>query len=96
VDPAVGDRVDRHRVEVVQLLPAVPDGGDEVGPLQHREVLADRLPGHVEARAQLVQPLPVPGVEAVEEPPTAGVGQRLEDLVHPRPVVHAAIRLPLR
>ncbi len=32
-DPALGDLVDRHRVEVVQLLAAPPDRDDELGAL---------------------------------------------------------------
>src|SRR5262249_41198260 len=40
--------------------------------------------------AELAQRLAVPPVEAVEEPPSARVGERLEDLVHPRIGSHLA------
>jgi hypothetical protein len=80
-DPAVGDGVDRLRVDVVQLLPAPPHGGDEVRGLEQREVLADRLPGHIQVGAQLTQRLPVAGVEPVEQVTPAGVGERLEHVI---------------
>jgi hypothetical protein len=54
--PALGDVVDRHRIEVVQFLSALLYGGDQIGLLQDPQVLADRLPRHVEARAEFVKP----------------------------------------
>jgi len=81
-NPPVGDGVDRLGIQVVQLLPAVPHGGDQVRLFQDRQVLADRLPGHIEPGAQLAQRLPGPLVQAVEQPPAAGVSQRPEHLIH--------------
>src|SRR5262245_15707572 len=78
VDPAVGDVVDRGCVQVVQLPPALADRGDQLGPLEHREVLGHRLPHHGEAGAQLGEGLAVPGVQAVEQLTARRVGQRLE------------------
>ena len=60
-DPALGDLVDGCRVEVVELLPPAANGRDEVGRLEHREVLAHRLPGHVQPGAELAQGLAVAG-----------------------------------
>ena len=82
VDPALFDLVDRRGVEVVQLLATAANGGDEVRGLQHREVLADRLPRHVEAGAQLHEVLPAARVQAVEHAAPTRIGQRLEDCVH--------------
>jgi hypothetical protein len=33
--------------------------------VEHRQVLADRLPGHVQPGTQFPQALPVPGVQAM-------------------------------
>ena len=66
----------------MELLPATADGGDEVGRLEHGQVLAHGLPGHVQSRAELAQRLAVPLVEAVEQEPPARIGQRPEGSVH--------------
>src|SRR6516225_7116211 len=81
-DPALGDVVDRHRVEVVQLLSALLHGGDQIGLLQNPQMLADRLPRHVEARAEFVQGLAVVRTQPVEQFPAAGIGQGFEHLIH--------------
>ena len=81
-DPALGDLVDRHRIEVVQLLAAALDGGDQIGLLQNPQVLAHGLPRHVETRAELVERLSVVGPQAVEQFPAARIGQRPEHLIH--------------
>jgi len=80
-DPPFGDLVERHRVEVVQLLPSPPHGADQVGGLQDGDVLGGRLAGHGQLAAQFTQRLPVALVQAVEQLPPGRVGQRLEDLV---------------
>jgi hypothetical protein len=51
LDPPLADLVDRHRVEIVQLLAAVPQRGDEVGLFENDEVFCHRLPRHGEAVA---------------------------------------------
>src|SRR5262245_49389665 len=86
-DPPLRDLVDRHRIEIVQLLAAAPDGGDEVRPLENGEMLAHGLPRHRrsglgEPLAKLVQGLTVPRVESIEKFPAAAVGQRPEHLIH--------------
>jgi hypothetical protein len=82
VDPAFGDLADRGRVEVVQLFAASPEDGHEAGGLQDRQVLADGLPGHVQAGAQFAQGLPAAAIQAVEQAPAAWVRQRPEYLIH--------------
>jgi hypothetical protein len=81
-DPALGDVVEGRGVEVVELLPAATHGCHEVGRLEDGEMLAYRLPGHVESRAELAQRLAVPLVEAVQQQPPARVGQCPEGVVH--------------
>src|SRR4051795_13084011 len=86
-DPSLRDLVDRYRIEVVQLLAAAPDGGDEIGALQYGQMLAHRLPRHGrsrlgEARTKLVQGLAVVRVEPVEKLSAAGIRQGLEHIVH--------------
>ncbi len=66
-DPPPGEFDDRCRVEEVAFLPPASQGDDRAGLIQDREVLADRLAGHVETGAQLAQGLPVAGVQAVEQ-----------------------------
>src|SRR5258708_22966930 len=69
-DPPLADLMDRHRVEIVQLLAAMPERGDEVGRLENCKVLRDRLPGHGEALAEVVQGLSVAGVKSVQQRPS--------------------------
>jgi hypothetical protein len=81
LDPAFGDVPQRDRVEVVQLLPAPADRGDEVGRLQQAQVLGRRLPRHVERLAQLPEGLPVAFAQPVQQRPPRRIGQRLEHRV---------------
>src|SRR5271169_1088206 len=74
--------MDRHRVEVVQLLAAVPEGRDEVGGLENRKVLGYGLPRHGEAVAEFAQGLTVFGVKPVEQGSSRCIGQRLEHVIH--------------
>ncbi len=90
VDPLAGDVADRRGVEIVQLLPAPPYGGDQIRGFQDRQVLADGLPGQTLPGAQLAQGLPGAVVEAVQQAPSARVSQRPEDLV--RAVLSASWR----
>ena len=76
--------MDRHRVEVVQLLAAMPERGDEIGGLEDRKMLGHGLPRHGEAVAEFVQRLAVAGVKPVQQRPPRSIGQRFEDLIHGR------------
>src|SRR6266404_8234406 len=69
LDPPLADLMDRHRIEIVQLLAAMPEGGDEVGRLENRKVLCHRLPRHGEAVAEFVQGLSVSQVKPVQQRP---------------------------
>src|SRR5882757_7116192 len=69
LDPPLADLMDRQRIEIVQLLAAMPERGDEVGRLENRKVLCHRLPGHGEAVAEVVQGLSVAGVKPVQQRP---------------------------
>src|SRR6266508_6834741 len=92
-DPARRDVGDGRRVEVVVLLATAAQGHDQPGTLQHRDVLAHRLTGHVKLRAQLDERLPVVRMQAVEQVPSRGVGESGE---HRYVVVHGShIRQPL-
>src|SRR5260363_59657 len=81
-DPALADLVDRHWIEEMQLLAAVPECRDQVGGLENRQMLGHGLPRHCEAVAELGQGLAVARMEPVEQCTPRGVRQRLEDLVH--------------
>src|SRR5476651_477182 len=78
-DPALGDRVDRHRIDEMQLLAALAPGSNEVRLLEDPQMLGDRLACHVEPLAELDQGLSVAAVQAIEQAPAAGVGQGAEN-----------------
>src|SRR6188768_615592 len=78
LDPTFADLMDRHRVEVVQLLAAVPERGDEIGRFENSEMLGDRLPRHGEAVAKFVQRLSVFGVKPVQQRAPRRIGKRFE------------------
>jgi len=84
-DPAFGDLVDRHGIDEVQLFTAVPPPGHEIGLLKNRQVLRDRLAGHVQSLAQLAQRLTVPAVQPIQQLPTVCIGQSAKHSV----IVHA-------
>src|SRR4030095_8971046 len=81
-DPAFADLMDRNRIEIVQLLAAMPERGDEVGRFENPKVLCHRLPRHGEAVAEFIQRLSVFGVKPVEQRAPRRIGKRFEDLIH--------------
>ena len=81
VDPPFLDLVQRHGVEVVELLPTAAGDGHEVGRLEQVEVLRDRLARHVDAGTELGEGLAALRVQPVEQLAAGRVGQRLEDHV---------------
>src|SRR4249919_1742954 len=66
-DPAFADLMDRHRVQIMQLLAAMPERGDEVGLFENSKVLGHGLPRHRKAVAEFVQRLSVFGVKPVQQ-----------------------------
>ena len=86
-DPALVDFVDGDGVEEVELFPAVPDGGDEVGVLEEVEVLCHRLAGHVEVLAEGGEGLAVVLMQQVEQLAAAGIGQGFKNGVHNRKTI---------
>src|SRR5207248_1459666 len=81
-DPAFADLMDRNRIEVMQLLAAMPERGDEVRRFENPKVFGDRLPRHGEAVAKFVQRLSVVGVKPVQQRAPRRIGKRFEDLIH--------------
>jgi hypothetical protein len=75
-DPAVVDQADGHRIQEVEFFAAPTAGDHQAGFLQLLEVLHDPVAGHVEARPERVQGLPVLPEELVEQVPAGGVGDR--------------------
>src|ERR1017187_3011987 len=84
-NPALGDLVDRHRIEVMQLLAPAPDHDDQMRRLEQQEVFGDRLPRHVEVRAKVAKRLPVAPMQLVEQLSPAFVSQGFEDCIHHAP-----------
>src|SRR5438093_2120651 len=91
-DPAVGDRMDRHRIDEMQLLAALAPRRQQVGFFENGEMLRHGLAGHVVPFAQLAQRLAVLPAEAIQQPPAIGIRQGAEDRVL---VVHPANMQPL-
>src|ERR1700683_522172 len=89
-DPALGDRIDRHGVDEMQLLAALTLHGDEVRAFQYRQMLGYGLAGHGESCAQIIQGLPIATVQPVQQRPATGIGQRPENVV----LTHADIMQP--
>ena len=81
-NPALVDLVQRHRIEIMQLLAPAPDDGHQVRCFQQPQVLGNRLPRHVQMLAQLRQRLTVAPVQPVEQLPTARAGQCFEHGIH--------------
>src|ERR1700722_13824341 len=73
------DQADRNGIEEVQLLAPVPLGRDEVGFLEHLQVLHHPEPRHVELAVEVGERAPVTLEEQVEQVPPARVGECLED-----------------
>jgi len=67
-DPPLADLMDRDGVKVVQLLPARPQRGDEVGRLQDRKVLCDGAASW-RAVAEVGQGSAVFGVKPIQQRP---------------------------
>ena len=66
----------------MQLLTPAPDDDDQIRRLQQQKMLGDRLPRHVEVRAQFAERLPVALVQLVEQLSTAFVRQGFEHRIH--------------
>src|ERR1700682_6725326 len=81
LDPPLAELMDRHRIEIVQLLAAMPERGDKVGRLENSKVLCHGLPRHRETVAEFVQALSVAGLKPVQQRPPRSIRQRFEDLL---------------
>src|SRR6478672_9967995 len=79
VDPAVVDQPDRHRVEVVELLPAPAARDDEARLLEHLEVLHDPEARHLQPGLELDARAAVTLEKPIEEMPPSRIGKRLEN-----------------
>ena len=86
-DPALVDLVQRHRIEIMQLLAPAPDDGDQVCRFQQQQMLGHRLPRHVEVFAQFAQRLPVALVQFIEQLSAARIRQRFEHCIHLRQIM---------
>ena len=92
-DPAVVDRLQRNRVEKMQLLAPAPDCDDEASRLEDIEMLGDGLARHVVVGAQVGQRLAVMRVKCIQQLAPARVGERFEDEIR---ILHGPRRLYAR
>ena len=87
--PASRDLSERGRIQVVELVTAVPSGRHQSGPLEHLEMLGNGLSRqadpmlHRQTGAQLEQRLPIPFVQLVEDCSPSRCRKRLVDVAHP-------------
>jgi hypothetical protein len=87
-EPSGHDALKRFGVQVVELVAALASCLDQARGFQHGKVLADRLAGQPQTvlgrqpRADLEQGLAIPFRQLIEDAPTGGIGQRLEDIFH--------------
>jgi len=81
-DPALVNLVQRHRIQVMQLLAPAPDRGDQVRGLQQGQMFSHRLPGHVQMRAELPQGLPIVLVQLIQQRAPALIRQCFEHCIH--------------
>ena len=81
VNPAILNLIERDWIQVVQLLPAAPDDGDEIGVREQLQVLRHGLARHVHVLAQRGQRLAVIPMQLVEQTPARRIGQGFEDFV---------------
>jgi hypothetical protein len=88
-DPAIGDLLDGHWIEVVQAFAAAPLADNQIGGLQDVEVLGHRLAAHSVSQTELAKRLAAAFAEAVEQGPPDGVGQGLEDGISVYGVLYA-------
>jgi hypothetical protein len=86
-DPAFGDFVDRNGIEVMLLVSPAFKCGDEIGAFENAEMLADGLPRHAKADAQIAEALTVIFKEPIEQFAAGGIGEGFEDGVS----IHARI-----
>ena len=86
--PPLGDLAERRRVEVVELVAALPPRSDEPCLLEDIEVLGDRLTGRVEAvvadqpDAELEQRLAIALSQLIEDRPAGRVGECLVEIAY--------------
>ena len=73
-NPALGDLVNRHWIEVMQLLAPAPDDGDQVRLFEENQVLRHRLPRHLQMLTQLRQRLSVVRVQLIQQLAAARIG----------------------
>src|SRR5690242_18008656 len=87
VEPGIGCFPQRRSVEAMHLGAPAPMRLDQSSPLQHVEVLRDRLSRQASAilcdrrSADLKQGLPGTLRQAIKDAPTHGIAERLEDIV---------------
>ena len=79
LQPAHGDSVKRHRVEVVQRRTALAADQHEVGLRHDAQMLRHRLSRDRQPFAQLRQRLPVADAQAIEQNPAVRVAEGRED-----------------
>src|SRR5438477_9066449 len=80
-NPALSDLVNRHWIEIMQLLAPAPDDDDEIRRFQQQEMLSDRLASHVEVFTQFAKRLPGILVQLIEQFSTTFVSQCFEHCI---------------
>ena len=72
-NPALVDLLQRHWIQIMQLLTSAPDCGNKVRLFEENQMLRHRLPRHVQMLAQFRQRLPVLLVQYIQQLSTARI-----------------------
>ena len=80
-DPTFVYFMDGDRVEIMQLFAPSPHRGNQVGVFKPREVLRDRLAGHVEVCTELSQRLAALRAKGIQQAPPGRVSESLEHII---------------
>jgi hypothetical protein len=80
-DPTFVNLVQRHRVQVVELFPALPNHGDEICFLQLLQVLRHGLACHGHMLTKCRERLAILPMQLIKQTPAIRISQRFENFI---------------
>jgi len=80
-DPAFVYFMDGDRVEIMKLLTPSSYRGNQVGVFKPRQMLSNRLTGHIQARTELSECLAVLRAQGIQQAPPGRVSESLEHTI---------------
>ena len=76
--PAIDNLVQWNRIEIMQLASAFLYANHEIGLLEDSQMLAHRLPAHIQLFAEFIETLPIPLAQFVEKMTPTLIGEGFE------------------